>query len=229
MRLANGSLVGSARALRPRLFEEYNKEMTRIAVRLLALVALAIGLVGLTGFTSAQKIATPAASPMPGMQGQHGMGGHGMAGSGNGAAFFTVTNDGAESDRLIAAVASVSHVTEIHEVKDNNGVKEMRPLENGLEILAGETVVLAPGGYHIMMIGLTEDLTAGMSFELTLTFEKAGEIVVTVPVQRMAPEGDTVESIDVGDLTISGVWSRPAPALMMSGTPEASPMASPTM
>ena len=228
MRPANGSPVGSTRAMHPRLFEEYNKEMTRIAVRLLALVALAIGLVGLTGFTSAQKMATPEASPMPGMQGQHGMGGHGMAGSGNGAAFFTVTNNGTEADRLVSASTAVAHVVEIHEIKDNNGMKEMRPLENGLAIPAGETVLLAPGGYHIMMIGLTQDLTEGMTFELTLTFEQAGEVVVNVPVQRAAPEGDAIEMVAAGELTIAGVWSRPAPALM-GGTPVASPMAAHSM
>lgn len=196
--------------------------MTRKTIRLFALMALTVALVGLAGFTSAHDMATPSASPMAGMHGDH-------AAGGNGAAYFTVTNNGAEADRLISATAPVAHVVEIHEVKDNNGVKEMRPLEHGLEIPAGETVMLAPGGYHIMMIGLTEDLNAGMSFELTLIFEKAGEVVITVPVQRMAPEDDAIETVEAGDLTISGIWSRPAPALMMGGTPVASPMASPTM
>jgi len=229
MKPANGSPVGPARAMRPRILEEY-EAMTRIAVRLLALVALAVGLVGLVGFTSAQEMATPEPSAMPGMQGQHGMGGqggHGMAGSGNGAAFFTVTNNGAEADRLVSASTTVAAVVEIHEIVDKDGLKEMRPLEHGLEIPAGATVTLAPGGYHIMMIGLTEDLNAGMTFELTLTFEKAGEVTVTVPVQRTAPTVDAIESIEVGDLTVAGAWSRPAPALLMGGTPEASPMASP--
>lgn len=196
--------------------------MTRMVVRVFALVALAFGMVSLAGFTTAHDMATPEASPMAGMHGGH-------AGGGNGAAYFTVTNNGSETDRLISASAPVAHVVEIHEIKDNDGVKEMRPLEHGLEIPAGETVMLAPGGYHIMMIGLTQDLTAGMSFELTLTFEQAGEIVVTVPVQPAAPEGDAIETVDVGELSIEGAWSRPAPALLMDGTPEASPMASPTM
>lgn len=202
--------------------------MSRIAVRLLALVALVAGLAGLAGMTSAHDMATPEPSPGAGMHGGHGngMGGHGMGGTG--AAFFTVTNNGSEADRLVAASSPVAQVVEIHEIKDNNGVKEMRPLENGLELPAGETVKLAPGGYHIMMIGLTQDLTAGMTFELTLTFEKAGDVLVTVPVQRAAPEGDAIETIEAGDLSIAGVWSRPAPALL-SGTPEASPVASPTM
>ncbi len=201
--------------------------MTRITVRLLALVALAVGLIGLVGFTSAQEMATPEPTSAPATQSSQGMGGHAMGGSGNGAAFFTVTNNGAEADRLVSVSTPAATVSEIHEVVDNNGVQEMRPLENGLEIPAGATVTLAPGGYHIMMIGLTQDLNAGMTFELTLTFEKAGEVTVTVPVQRTAPTVDAIETVEVGDLTISGTWSRPAPALLMDGTPEASPMASP--
>ncbi len=194
--------------------------MTRIALRFLALVAL-VGLIGWPGLTAAHDMGTPEASPMAGMHESHGDGG-------NGAAYFTVTNNGSESDRLVAASTPVAHVVEIHEVKDNDGVKEMRPLENGLEIPAGETIELAPGGYHIMMIGLTEDLNAGMSFELTLTFEHAGEVTVNVPVQRTAPVDDEVESIELGDLTIEGAWSRPAPALL-GDMPGATPAASPTM
>lgn len=195
--------------------------MTRITLRLLTLAALAFGLIGFGGLATAQDMATPESSPMSG--------GHGMGGpmGGTGAAYFTVTNNGSEADRLAAASAPVAKVVEIHEIVDNNGVKEMRPLENGLELPAGETVALAPGGYHIMLIGLTQDLTEGMTYDLTLTFEKAGEVVVPVTVQTAAPMGDAIVTIEAGDLTIAGVWSRPAPALM--GTPEASPEASPTM
>jgi copper(I)-binding protein len=194
--------------------------MTRTTLRLLALAALAFGLFGFGGLVTAHGDATPEASPMAGMGGNHGMGG-------TGAAYFTVTNNGSDADRLIAVSAPVAKVVEIHEIVDNNGVKEMRPLENGIELPAGEAVALAPGGYHIMLIGLTQDLTAGMTYDLTLTFENAGEVVVPVTVQTAAPEGDAIVTIESGDLTIAGVWSRPAPALM--GTPEASPEASPTM
>lgn len=196
--------------------------MNRVAVRMLALVALALGLIGLSGVTVAQHNATPEGSPMAG-----GMSGKPMGGMG--AAYFLVENGGSEADRLIAASADVSDVVEIHEIADNNGVMEMRPLTDGVEIPAGETVALEPGGYHIMLIGLKHDLNAGDTFDLTLTFERAGEVVVPVTVQSAAPEGDANVSIEAGDLTISGVWSRPAPAIAMDGTPEASPEASPTM
>lgn len=196
--------------------------MNRIALRMLALAALAIGLIGFGGIAAAHDDATPEASPMAG-----GMSGHAMGGTG--AAYFHVENGGSEADRLIAAAADVSAVVEIHEIADNNGVMEMRPLTDGLEIPAGETVTLEPGGYHIMLIGLKHDLNAGDTFDLTLTFERAGEVVVPVTVQSAAPEGDAIVSTEAGDLTISGVWSRPAPAMAMDATPAASPAASPTM
>lgn len=189
--------------------------MTRIALRMLALVALAVGLIGFTGIASAQDMATPASSPASG-------GMHGNAMSGNGAAFLTIENKGTEADRLTAASTDVAMAVEIHEIVDNNGMKEMKPLENGLEIPAGESVILAPGGYHIMMIGLTKDLTEGMTFEMTLTFEKTGKVTVTVPVKSSAPVG-TADPVEAGNLTLSGIWSRPAPALGMQATPGATP------
>ncbi|MER3484909.1 MAG: hypothetical protein C4345_01930, partial [Chloroflexota bacterium] len=85
-----------------------------------------------------------------------------------------------------------------------------------------------PGGYHIMLIGLTRDLKAGDRYELTLQFEKAGEVTLTVDVRPTAEPGagTPVTSVTVGDLVISNVWSRPAPAMggtMDHGTPEATP------
>ncbi len=193
--------------------------MNRIALRTIALVAMAIGLIGFTGVAIAHDTATPESSPMAGDMG-HAMGG-------TGAAYLMIANAG-ETDTLIGGSTDVAKVVEIHEIVDNNGVKEMKPLENGLEIPAGESVTLMPGGYHIMLIGLTKDLTEGMTYDLTLTFEHAGDVVVPVTVQTAAPEGDAIVTIEAADLTLSGVWSRPAPALL-GEMPAASPMASPTM
>lgn len=196
--------------------------MNRMTLRLVALVALAVGLIGIGSATMAQgNMATPAASPMAGgMMNRHGMGG-------TAAVFLMIENSGADADRLIGGSTDVAEVVEIHEIVDNNGVMEMRPLTDGLEIPAGETVTLQPGGYHVMLIGLKQDLTAGSTYELTLTFEKAGDVKLQVPVQRVAPQGDEITKVEAGDLTISAVWSRPAPALdsmtATPGTPEATP------
>jgi periplasmic copper chaperone A len=61
---------------------------------------------------------------------------------------------------------------------------------DGLPIPVGGSVVLKPGSYHVMLIGLKKPLTAGEKIALTLTFEKAGNISVTVPVQAMGAMQD---------------------------------------
>lgn len=62
------------------------------------------------------------------------------------------------------------------------GEMTMREVDE-IEIPAGEEVALKPGGYHIMLMGLTEPLVAGETFELTLSFREAGEQVVDVTVR----------------------------------------------
>jgi copper(I)-binding protein len=154
-------------------------------------------------------------------------GGTPMPMTGMGAAYLTIANAGTEPDRLVGAKTDVAQVVEIHEVVDEGGVKQMRPLEGGLEIPAGGTVELKPGGFHLMLVGLNEDLTPGMTYDLTLTFEKTGEvtIMVTVRVSAEAPADATpVPPVTAGDLTVTNVWSRPAPALGDMASPMASPM-----
>ena len=155
-----------------------------------------------------------------------------MGMSGTGAAYMVIRNAGAEDDRLVSGETHVSKVVEIHEIIDVEGVMEMRPLADGLVIPAGGEETLEPGGYHVMLIGLNEDLTDGMTFDLTLNFEKAGEVVVPVNVRPRAElaEGEAAaEPVVAGDITVEGAWSRPAPALgggdddMHMGTPEATP------
>jgi periplasmic copper chaperone A len=107
------------------------------------------------------------------------------AGAATGAAYMTLTNKSRAADRLTAASSSVADKVQIHEMAVTNGIMQMRELANGLPVPAGGSVVLKPGGYHVMLMGLKKPLKAGDTFPLTLTFEKAGNISVTVPVQAM--------------------------------------------
>lgn len=66
------------------------------------------------------------------------------------------------------------------------GAMTMQPIDS-LELPAGETVTLEPGGYHIMLIDLVAPLETGQEIEVSLTFENAGERTITVPVQDDAP------------------------------------------
>ena len=107
------------------------------------------------------------------------------AGAQTGAVYMTLDNKSHVADRLTAASSDVAAKLQIHEMAVVNGVMQMRQLADGLPIPADGSVALKPGSYHVMLIGLKKPLTAGESFPLTLTFEKAGNISVTVPVQAM--------------------------------------------
>lgn len=151
-------------------------------------------------------------------------------GTSTGAAYLTISNTGDEADRLLSIETDAAAAVEMHEVRMKDNVMQMNPLHDGLKIPAGEEVSMEPRGTHIMLVGLTESLIAGEEYELTLMFEKAGEVTVTVPILRTAPKdndgvGGPVES---GDLVIQNIWSRQAPKLDGAmGTPIASPQATP--
>jgi copper(I)-binding protein len=113
------------------------------------------------------------------------------AGAQTGAAYMTLDNKSGSADRLTGASSDVAATLQIHEMAVVNGVMQMRQLVEGLPIPAGGTVELKPGSYHIMLLRLKKPLTAGETFPLTLTFEKAGNISVAIPVQALSatPEG----------------------------------------
>jgi periplasmic copper chaperone A len=107
------------------------------------------------------------------------------AGAMSGAAYMTLANKTSAADSLTGASSDAAAKVQIHEMKVVNGVMQMREVAGGLAIPANGSVTLKPGGYHVMLIGLKKPLVAGQSFPLTLTFAKAGNISVTVPVQAM--------------------------------------------
>jgi copper(I)-binding protein len=98
----------------------------------------------------------------------------------NGAVYCKILNHGS-ADRLVGARSPAARGAEIHSSTSANGVVEMRRIE-ALPIGAGASVELAPGGTHVMLVGLAAPLTAGAKVALTLVFAGAGEIAVEVPV-----------------------------------------------
>ena len=100
-----------------------------------------------------------------------------------GAAYLTITNGSDQADALLSVTTPAAATPEIHQTTtDASGMTGMHPVDR-VDVAAGKTVKLEPGGYHIMLIGLTGDLKAGTTIELTLKFEKAGEIKVTAEVR----------------------------------------------
>ncbi|MEM5467609.1 copper chaperone PCu(A)C [Celeribacter marinus] len=100
-----------------------------------------------------------------------------------GAAFFVIHNSGTEDDQLINATSDVSKLVELHTHKDmGDGVMKMMHVPEGFTIPAGGEHALARGGDHVMFMGINEGFAQGDVLTVTLTFEKAGDITVDIPV-----------------------------------------------
>jgi copper(I)-binding protein len=106
-----------------------------------------------------------------------------------GGGYLTIENKGSTPDRLIGGSAEVAGKVQIHEMAMNNGVMTMRPLDKGLVIEPGKTVRLAPGGYHLMLLELKGPLKQGDKVPLTLEFEKAGKVSLSLDVQGVGAQG----------------------------------------
>jgi periplasmic copper chaperone A len=103
-----------------------------------------------------------------------------------GGGYLQLTNRGA-ADRLVSAsAAEVAASVEMHSMSMDGDVMRMRQLD-AIELPAGQTVELKSGGYHLMLIGLKAPLTLGGKSPMTLTFEKAGAVVVTVNIEEAKP------------------------------------------
>ncbi len=102
----------------------------------------------------------------------------------NSAAYALLVNLTGSDDMLLSANTPAVSTVELHEMKMGSGdVMQMSPIEGGIVIPAGGAVILQPGGMHMMLIGLTQELVAGTTLDFTLTFAQAGEIKIAVPVQ----------------------------------------------
>ncbi|MCA0457915.1 MAG: copper chaperone PCu(A)C [Chloroflexi bacterium] len=153
-------------------------------------------------------------------------------GAPTGAVFGLLVNLGAETDTVLSITTPAADAAEMHEMVVGEGdVMQMRPVEGGFVVPSSDFLTLAPGGLHIMLIGLKQPLVAGETLDLLLTFEHAGEVAVQVPVVDMTaveggmaqPENEmTAEpaapsTTDWGacaGLHVVGAWARPANAAM---------------
>jgi copper(I)-binding protein len=113
--------------------------------------------------------------------------GEGMAGMndapGSTTAVYLIIKNGATADRLTAAKSDVAKAVEIHQTSIENGMARMSPVD-AIDIPASGTVELKPGGYHIMLVEPTRALNPGDTFPIALVFDRAGEVSVTVTVQK---------------------------------------------
>jgi len=102
----------------------------------------------------------------------------------NSAAFMQLNNSGSEQVALISASSSIAKNVELHNHINADGIMKMRQVDK-VNIAANGTASLQPGGYHIMLIGLNQDLTEGQEIDLKLQFSDGSEQALTIPVQKV--------------------------------------------
>ena len=143
----------------------------RPSVRLLAaVVATVVAVVACSGAAAAPTIAQAWARPAPA--------------GGNTAAYLTITGAAGQADALLTASSPAADMVQVHEVStDASGMTGMHPIDR-LDIPAGATVTLEPGGYHLMIMGVKSELAVGGTLELDLVFEHAGKVVVQAAIRQ---------------------------------------------
>ena len=99
------------------------------------------------------------------------------------AAYFSIANGTGTSDALLSVSSPAAGMAQIHETTMASGMTGMHEISR-LDVPAGGTVTLAPGGYHVMLMNLTAPLNAGATVELNLVFEHAGQLVVKAEVRK---------------------------------------------
>jgi copper(I)-binding protein len=110
------------------------------------------------------------------------------AGLQTGVVYMTIANPSPTPDKLIDASTPVAAKMDLHRSTMVRGRMSMDPVPGGLAIPANGQVEIAPNGYHYMLIGLTQGLTVGASFPVTLRFAHAGVVRVKVQVRAAPPE-----------------------------------------
>ncbi|TXI80038.1 MAG: copper chaperone PCu(A)C [Cupriavidus sp.] len=105
------------------------------------------------------------------------------------AGYLSIHNHGQRDDRLLAVESAAVRRVDIHQMWMDDGVMRMRPLADGLPIPAGETVVLAPGGSHLMFIAPARHAVAGDRLDAVLVFRDAGRLPMSFEVRGLSAQG----------------------------------------
>ncbi|MCZ6587316.1 MAG: copper chaperone PCu(A)C [Alphaproteobacteria bacterium] len=106
-----------------------------------------------------------------------------------GGVFLRIRNDSNQPDRLIGVESDRADVASLHALIRDGDVMRMRPVQGGIEVPANGEVVLAPGGKHVMLIGLRAQLIKESNIPLTLIFERAGRVEIVAVVEAAGSRG----------------------------------------
>lgn len=106
------------------------------------------------------------------------------------AVYGTITNNSAEDVVLVGGATEVAGVVEVHEMAMIDGEMKMQEIDGGLVIPAGQSVVLEPGGNHLMLMMLKDDVLAGEMIEVVFDFDGAEDLTLTDVMAKPAEGGD---------------------------------------
>jgi copper(I)-binding protein len=123
--------------------------------------------------------------------------------------YLSIENHGGHPDRLLTATSAAAGKIEIHIMKLQGGVMTMRPVDDGLEVPPDGTVTLAPGGEHLMFIGLRAPIEEGMRLPVSLVFEHAGTIETTFDVESIGAKGPQSKAAADKAVATPAAASRP--------------------
>lgn len=99
------------------------------------------------------------------------------------AAYMVLENKGG-ADTLTSVSGDVAEMIQVHQTKEKDGMMVMEEAKEGIPVPANGNVELKPGGYHVMLMNLKQDLKPGDTFKLTLKFQSGKEVTVDVPVRE---------------------------------------------
>ncbi len=108
-------------------------------------------------------------------------------GASTGGVYLTLTSP--VGDRLVGVSSPLAAKVDVHEMRMDGTIMRMRAVPDGLDLPPGQTVILTPAGYHIMLEGLKAPLRQGSTVPVHLVFRKATPIDIQAPVQSIGASG----------------------------------------
>ena len=131
--------------------------------------------------------------------------------------YLAIENRGAHPDRLLSATSAGAGKVEVHTMKLRDGIMTMRPAEDGLQVPSYGVLTLAPGGEHLMFIGLREPLREGMRLPVSLVFERAGTVETLLGVESLGAKGPR---LNIAELAVTTAASTSPPPMAVNSASE---------
>ncbi|MBT4880791.1 MAG: copper chaperone PCu(A)C [Alphaproteobacteria bacterium] len=117
----------------------------------------------------------------------------------NGAIFMDLKNAGSSNDKLVGVACPLARSVELHNTVKEGKVMKMRTVES-IDLPIKTSASLAPGGKHIMLMGLYNPLKEGENLTLTLFFERAGQITLEIPIAQAGAKSAPLQLPETKDV-----------------------------